>query len=151
MSIPTIKNNNILAELLNHFNHNEIQGGIKVAVYFNLHKDLFSVQSRHKDNYGKVLFHCENINLSNVKFVVREAGRDKVLKEKRKNVHAFCYGIINLECNNPVKKLISYNPYKANHFYYVNNSKPVYSADQIKMVVINKKGKIWELWNNGMP
>lgn len=147
MSIPTIKNNNILAELLNHFNHNEIMGGIKVAVYFNLHKDLFSVQSRHKDNYGKVLFHCENINLSKVKFVVREGGRDKVLKEKRKNVHAFCYGTINLECKQSVKNLISYNPYKANHFYYVNDSSPVYSVDQIKMQVINKKGKIWELWD----
>lgn len=149
MSIPTIKNNNILAELLNHFNHNEIMGGIKVAVYFNLHKDLFSVQSRHKDNYGKVLFHCENINLSKVKFVVREGGRDKVLKEKRKNVHAFCYGTINLECKQSVKNLISYNPYKANHFYYVNDSSPVYSVDQIKMQVINKRGKIWELWDGG--
>jgi len=148
MSITTIKNNNILGELSNHFNQEEIKGGIKVAVYFNLHKNLFSVQSRNKKNYGKVLFHCYNIDLSDVKFVVRESGRNKVLKEKKKNVHAFCYGTINLECNSPVKKLISYNPYKSSHFYYVNDSNPVYNLDQIKMQVINKKGRIWELWNN---
>ena len=35
-----------------------------------------------------------------------------------------------------------------NHFYYVNDSNPVYNLDQIKMQVINKKGRIWELWNN---
>lgn len=66
---------------------------MKVKVYFNLHKHCFSVVSLEKgDSYGKVVAHVSEIMLSEVKFKVSEAGRQRVLREKRKNVHAYCVG-----------------------------------------------------------
>jgi hypothetical protein len=59
------------------------------------------------------------IALSDVRFTVSEAGRQRVLREKRKNVHAFVegvesplYGSINrkLDCK------VTYNPYKYEKF-----------------------------------
>jgi hypothetical protein len=83
---------------------------------------------RHK---GKVIYHLkdnEQLSLTNVKFVVQPAGRAKVLREKRKNVHAFVRGEFekfksSLEEDvyfKPFDNLdfstASYNPYKADTF-----------------------------------
>ena len=56
-----------------------------VYVYFNLHKKLWSVKSRKTRH---VLFHAAVVLLYDCQFKVRQAGRKRVLKEKRKNVHA---------------------------------------------------------------
>jgi hypothetical protein len=63
-----------------------------VEVYYNLHKNVLSVRRG-----GRVQLHTEALELDNVKFVVQPAGREKVLKEKRKNVHAFVRG--NYKCS----------------------------------------------------
>ena len=68
----------------------------RVAVYRNLHKNCLSIQSRERENYGKIIGYCKSIFLKRPKFVVREKGRLRVLKEGRKNVHAFIVG----ECPN---------------------------------------------------
>ena len=60
---------------------------MKIEVYWNLHKEMFSV--RHK---GKVIAHVACINVKDAKFVVQKAGRERVLREKKKNVHAFIRG-----------------------------------------------------------
>ncbi len=52
---------------------------LRVAVYWNLHKDCWSVQSRSGENYGKIIMHSPSLVLSNAEFVVRQAGRNKVL------------------------------------------------------------------------
>ena len=128
------------------FDQSDIDNGIKVAVYFNLHKKLFSVKSRQGATYGRVLYHTDNITLHNIKFVVRDKGRKRVIKEKKKNVHAFCYGTIDIKNKEVQEKgrLISYNPYKANHFYYVSDDSKVNKLDAVKMEVVNKQGRIWE-------
>lgn len=58
----------------------------KYDVYFNLHKHCYSVIDRELRH---VTHHAKELVLINVKPVVREAGRLKVLATKRKNVHAF--------------------------------------------------------------
>lgn len=133
--------------LYTYFDQDEINKGIKVAIYFNLYKKTFSVRSRHKSNYGLVMFHADNLMLNDVKFVVREKGREKVIKEKSKNVHAFCYGTIDVKSKEDSDKgrLISYNPYKSNHFYYIDDGSKVSKLKRIQMKVVNKRGVIWEL------
>jgi hypothetical protein len=54
-------------------------------VYFNLHKKLWSVKSRKT---RRVLFHAAVVLLYDCEFKVSQAGRKRVLKDKRKNVHA---------------------------------------------------------------
>jgi len=65
--------------------------GTPVRIYFNLHKKLFSVQTK-VDGRWKVVSHSSTIALRDVRFRVSQAGRKRVLAEKRKNVHAFVEG-----------------------------------------------------------
>lgn len=97
---------------------------MKVDVYKNLNKKCFSIRSREKATYGRVVAHELSVTILNPSFVVQTAGREKCLKTNTKNVHAFVRG--ELICNadnkawaftNGTERLIGYNPYKAAHFY----------------------------------
>ena len=68
----------------------DLKYGDKIEVYRNLHRDCFSV--RHKGKVVGYLHDNEQLALTNVKFVVQPAGRAKVLRENKKNVHAFVRG-----------------------------------------------------------
>ena len=98
---------------------------MKVDVYFNLHKKVFSV--RHK---GKVIAHVCNAMLKDVTYVVQPAGRAKVLRERKKNVHAFARGelIRRLPVVNYQGNLAKYNPYKAATFVD-KDDEPLYNSD----------------------
>lgn len=63
----------------------------QVDVYWNINKKIFSVKSC---STGKVIMYTDELNLQDAKFVVREAGRQRVLRDKQKNVHAFVRGYI---------------------------------------------------------
>jgi len=59
-------------------------------IYFNLHKKVFSILGWDADKKGwRLQFHSSNLVAEGIKFKVHETGRQRVLKEKRKNVHAF--------------------------------------------------------------
>lgn len=93
-------------------------------VYRNLHKNCFSIKRR-----GLVVGHAEALYMENVTFVVSEAGRQRVLRTKRKTVHATVnadnftvrpkadpfptHGV----ASDKVWTEIHYNPYKCDGFY----------------------------------
>ena len=105
---------------------------MKVAAYYNLHKHTFSLQSRSKDDYGKVIEHTDHVILKNVTFVVREGGRQKVLKEKKKNVHAFCVGeVVEGVSTSATESIVSYNPYLGDSFYSKSSGEAVSEADYV--------------------
>ena len=86
----------------------------KIEVYRNLHKKCWSVRQD-----GLVKFHCKRVNLRDCQMVVQPAGRAKVIREKKKNVHAFVRGylcgeerVIQAFCWDD----IYYNPYKTDTF-----------------------------------
>lgn len=58
-------------------------------IYWNSRKSLFSVKEK-----GKVILHTRSVFIENPKFVVYEAGRQRVIKKKQKNVPAFVRGEI---------------------------------------------------------
>lgn len=62
-----------------------------VRCYYNLHKKVWSVQDY---STRRLLGHATKVNLVDVKFQVSEAGRQRVLKTGRKNVHAFVTGVL---------------------------------------------------------
>ena len=66
----------------------------RVKVYFNLNLDCLSVIDAET---GLLYCHAHRVELHNAKFRVQEAGRQRVLREKRKNVHAYIQG---RECYN---------------------------------------------------
>lgn len=67
---------------------------MKVAVYRNLNRKghVYSIMAREGALKGKVLGYAHGIILENCELRVSEAGRQRVLRNKRKNVHAFIVG-----------------------------------------------------------
>jgi hypothetical protein len=63
----------------------------KVRCYWNLHRHCWSVQDART---RKVIGHAAKVLLRDVTFTVSAAGRERVLREGRKNVHAFACGTL---------------------------------------------------------
>lgn len=102
---------------------------MKVFVYYNLHKKLWSIKCLIGPNKGRVVGHAEQVCLCNVEPKVSAAGRRRVLKERKKNVHAGIVGWLR-----PVRfalrdyqyqtnsRKITYNPYLYDRFVYADNT-----------------------------
>jgi len=90
--------------------------GQRVRVYFNLHKQCLSVMDKAT---RRVIGHAKNVALDDVKFIVSQAGLERIRREKRKQVIAFVEG--NLEEVNNVDhaddwQTAYFNPYKVDSF-----------------------------------
>ena len=144
----------------------DLKYGDKIEVYRNLHKNCFSV--RHKGKVVGYLYDDEQLALTNVKFVVQPAGRAKVLRENKKNVHAFVrgeyvgfigfrsgpydkkVGLGGYESVLPTEEMyfgkfedldfyaVSYNPYKSDKFVVKETGKPIESNSE----ALIKGGKV---------
>ena len=120
--------------------------GLRVMVYYNLHKHTFSVTYK-----GKVVLYADYVKLRNVEFRVREGGRERVRREMKKNVHAFVIGDLIDYCVFPCENMppesntnvITYNPKKYDTFVNKDTEEPVYRANEVDM--INKKNKIFHI------
>ncbi|CAB5220686.1 hypothetical protein UFOVP244_22 [uncultured Caudovirales phage] len=115
--------------------------GRKVFVYFNLHKKLWSVKDHQT---GKVIAHAKKVSVDNPTFKVSEAGRQRVLQEKKKNVHAGVFGSLNAahdDFSGQGRSRVSYNPYKAGHFYESGTDNPVHTAEHATLHVEEKPGQ----------
>ena len=106
---------------------------MRVEVYFNLHKYIWSVRSAKT---GRVILHTDKVHIRNPEFVVRQSGRNRVLREGKKNVHAFVRGEATYfddfdpdhHPNYLDYTLVSYNPYKHDTFVDVCDVRPVRKA-----------------------
>jgi len=117
---------------------------LKVKVYFNLHRKLFSVVNIKT---GKVIDHSYGLSLNDPEFRVQEGGRQRVLRERRKNVHAYIVGHLDLAYNIPREALeTTYNPYKYNSFVLKYNEQPLKKAFKTFLKVENNKGYIYTLF-----
>ena len=67
---------------------------MKVEAYRNLHNGKYSVKAMEGPNKGRVVLHCDYLELGDVKFVVSQSGRNRVLKERKKYVHATVRGTL---------------------------------------------------------
>jgi hypothetical protein len=105
----------------------------KCYIYWNLHKDCFSVRYR-----GKVIAHIKGATVFNAEFRVSEAGRQRVLAEKRKNVHAFvaCERFISNDGDHGIGAPITYNPYKYQTFVKHGTEEPVTTAQFVSLLTL---------------
>lgn len=103
--------------------------GKKVFVYYNLHKHVWSVKDVKT---GRVIGYCDRIVLKDVEYKVSKAGRERVLREKRKNVHAGCKGVVvDAIVNAEHGVSITYNPYKYESFVEKETEAPVFNDDLV--------------------
>ena len=117
----------------------------RVQVYYNLHKKCWSVRQS-----GRVVKHTDNVMLRDVRFLVGKSGREKVLREQRKNVHAYASGYVcqveDLPRIPERTALVTYNPYKNETFVYADNGKACLTADYAELEVNNKRPKVEGIW-----
>ena len=106
-----------------------------VDVYRNLQKGCWSVRQA-----GIVKYHTNYVFLRDVKFTVSQAGRNRVLREKRKNVHAFIRGTLAIPKTMP-KEIdnqftpVTYNPYKHHAFIRTDTEYSVRTAEWVDMMI----------------
>lgn len=115
----------------NSFKGRSIDFNKPVKIYKNLHNGLFSVMQNNL-----VVAHIESFILDNVIFKVNESGRQKVLKEKKKNVHAFVTGYVkavNMESDtmNSCHAQVRYNPYLASTFFVGEEKTPITKTENL--------------------
>jgi hypothetical protein len=112
---------------------------MRVFVYWNLHKGLWSVKSleRSYPSYGKVVARLPIVLLTGAEGKVSEAGRQRVLRERKKNVHAGIVGRWSgqdlryvsggFDIHKAVEEIgdrITYNPYKYDSFVHAVDESP---------------------------
>lgn len=109
----------------------------KVFVYKNLHKGCWSLKQgglvkAHSDDKPIYLYECA--------LKVNRKGRERVLREKRKNVHAGISGYItephpSYQCleDSDLQTEITYNPYNFSSFVDKATLKPIYFTEMAKL------------------
>ena len=110
----------------------------KIYVYRNIRRNCLSLMQ------DKIIVgHAEAVILNAVEFRVRESGRQRVLQERQKNVHAFSIGLLEHYYGSfwPVEvdkvfdrwsaTRVTYNPYKFGYFYSVASEAPVYWGGRV--------------------
>lgn len=132
---------------------------MRADIYFNLHKRTWSVRDRAT---GRVADHAAIIYVAGIAdFVVRESGRQRVLREGRKNVHAFCRVESSSRADGTPRRFtmwrdnatmygavrLSYNPFKGATFYRCDTGAPVHRARRV--VMIAEPGRAPEVY--GIP
>lgn len=91
---------------------------MRVEVYRNLQRGKLSVRGVR----ARVLSYEDLVFLRDVQLVVGQKGRERVLREKQKNVHAFARGDW-CDLDDPTFERwaewmpVTYDPYVAGHFY----------------------------------
>jgi hypothetical protein len=86
--------------------------GQKVRIYRNLNNGRMSIQSKSSGSW-KVVGHVLNAVLQDMTFYVSESGRQRVIRDGCKNVHAWGEGILLGQIDESVYAPVdlSYNPY----------------------------------------
>lgn len=115
----------------------------RVYVYFNLHKRVWSIRQS-----GRVVKHCKHIILSDCKYLVGQAGRKKVLKEQKKNVHAGVSGYVvsgSIPTIPAYSEEVTYNPYVYTSF--VDEDKcSVEKSDYAELTCTKKSRRVEAIW-----
>ena len=122
----------------------------KVFVYFNLHRKCLSIKALEGEYKGKVIGYADTIVLHSCIFKVSEAGRQRVLRERKKNVHAGVTGYISVMNDSHFADIVAaigspikYNPYKYTSFVHDVNETPVREARHVAIVASNGKASIF--------
>ena len=121
---------------------------MRSQVYYNLHKKCYSVRQN-----GRVVDHADSVVLTDCRFLVQPAGRDKVRRTGVKNVHATVTGVV-IPAHPKAPFIddcdyVSYNPYKYDNFVKITSNgydgfyaAAVSTADYV-MLLPNREIRAW--------
>ena len=116
---------------------NIISGGAKVMVYRNLTKNCWSIKSKV---LNRVIAHADELVLSDCVFKVSEKGRQRVINERKKYVHAGVHGnICTIRPNIDEFISVRYNPYINDSFVTLFDVK----VERADIVCFDKEGRVF--------
>ncbi len=133
----------------------EIRGS-RVFVYRNLHQDCWSVKATTGSR--RVVAHADRVDLSDVEFRVNEKGRQRVLRDQAKNVHAGVVGTLEGMVPRGMAKFpsrtytvegapdsaqiapVTYNPYRYETFVIRGSEEPIETAER---AVLEPNKEVW--------
>ena len=108
----------------------------EVQIYKNLHKTSKQGETVYSVRNDKNIVedHSTEVTLIDPKFRVGKKGRERVPREKRKNVHAFVRGErVAVASFDGRSERITYNPYKYKSFVSIETGKPVFKKDIVSI------------------
>ncbi len=108
---------------------NKLEKGQRIQVYRNLRKNNFSIRDLKT---RRVIAYGTDIILSNIRMYVQKGGRERVIREKWKNIHAFVSGTyegVNYVDLTQDWEVIYYNPYTTETFINKTTGKAIFSAN----------------------
>lgn len=111
--------------------------------YYNTNSDNWTIQEKTSGSWRKVTS-VSFATLHNVTFKVFEAGRQRVLREKRKNVHAYAYfeNLSTNYCPSGETFCVKYNPYQSDKFFVIPVDRFSPYVTGAKIVRLNNYGSI---------
>jgi len=128
-----------------YWNNLVLQEGTLVRVFKNLTRNTWSIQIKTPKGW-RVTGHSYKVKLKNARTVVSEKVRERVIKEKKKYVHAFIegewcgrWGDQNINPGalyHTHTEVITYNPFKSKRFFTRKNY-------GVKTVSPDWRGHVW--------
>ena len=124
----------------------------KMKVYFDLYDKTWTV--RQDENTcqempsGKKVGQWNYIQVKNPQYVVHQEGKERVRREKQKNIHAYICGYVieELPSMPSRQEFISYDPYKDDSFVIHNTNNSIHSSPYAMMQITNRKPIVKALW-----
>lgn len=116
---------------------------LKVFIYWNITRGVWSVKALQGENRGRVIKHATDITLTDCVFKVSERGRQTVIAEQVKNVHA---GVVGYMDSTELPEVsdehidVTYNPYK--YATFVNRANPEEAVHTAKLVKMNSNRSV---------
>lgn len=124
-------------------------------MYWNLHKNCWSVKPVYR---GAKVAHATLVEMEDVRLVVQPAGRERVRREGKKNVHAYAKGRLEKSVFYPYDmyevtelsrlaqakgmRRLTYNPYVTDTFVDLETGAPVLRAAKVLAL---PHGAVWYL------
>jgi hypothetical protein len=146
-----------------------VDQGFKGFVYRNLHTGCWSVKALSGPKNGLVVLHAKEVLVAEPEFRVSESGRQRVLREQRKNVHAGVVGRVYqatvLEeryatsptvcvrvddapdgehySGHEAYREVTYNPYKFDQFVYADTLEGAVADQEDESVVLAANSRVY--------
>jgi len=120
---------------------------MKCFIYRNINRRIYSIRALEGEHKGLIVGYAPVIEVKDASFYVSEAGRQRVLEQQTKNVHAGIVGEIvgcrwyeprkdgvqfdQIELHDVGGTKVTYNPYLYDSFVEVETKNPVAKADRV--------------------
>jgi hypothetical protein len=98
---------------------------MRVEVYWNLHRREFSIKSLEEPKRGIVVDYSSTVLLRAATPRVSESGRRRVLRDRKRNVHAGIRGtLVSIAPQEFDGRQVRYNPYEDDTFVFTIGGAP---------------------------